>query len=267
MKIFKDLFTRFFYSVKPVFWIAYYSFLEALRNRLLLGIFCLIIPLIAGAKVLDVYQFGQVKMIKDLGLFATSIFGLLIVFILSFEQIIPDIEKKSVYFILSRMGSRNSYILGRYLGIIATLTFYNTIMTVFLIVLLKFYSSYWFLELISAMAIYLLKQSLLTSMIVLFATFTSRIVVTSLGIFFYAIGHSYDFIRMFFESRENPTLMFLFEAVVFFFPDFSLFEPRLRVVHDIPIAPQAMLLVLLYSVFFSLFYLGVGGKILSRKDL
>jgi len=263
----QSIFHRVRNSVKPVFWIAYYSFLEALRNRLLLGIFCLILPLIAGAKVLDVYHFGQVKMIKDLGLFVTSMFGLMIVFILSLEQIIPDIEKKSVYFVLSRMGSRRSYLLGRFFGVITTLAFYNLIMTAFLIIILKIYSNYWFFELISGMSVYFLKQALLASMIMLLVTFASRIVVMSLGVFFYAIGHSYDFIRMFIESKESPALAFMFEAIVFFFPDFSLFEPRLRVVHDVPIAPQAMILVVLYSLFFSLFYLGLGGKLLSRKDL
>lgn len=263
----QSIFHRVRNSVKPVFWIAYYSFLEALRNRLLLGIFCLILPLIAGAKVLDVYHFGQVKMIKDLGLFVTSLFGLMIVFILSLEQIIPDIEKKSVYFVLSRMGSRRCYLLGRFFGVITTLAFYNLIMTAFLIIILKIYSNYWFFELISGMSVYFLKQALLASMIMLLVTFASRIVVMSLGVFFYAIGHSYDFIRMFIESKESPALAFMFEAIVFFFPDFSLFEPRLRVVHDVPIAPQAMILVVLYSLFFSLFYLGLGGKLLSRKDL
>jgi len=263
----KTILHRLRSSVEPIFWIAYYSFLEALRNRLLLGIFCLIVPLIAGAKVLDIYHFGQVKMIKDLGLFVTSVFGLMIVFILSLEQIIPDIEKKSVYFILTRMCSRRSYLLGRFFGVIATLAFYNLIMTAFLILILRIYSSYWFFELVSGMSVYFLKQALLTSMIMLLVTFASRIVVMSLGVFFYAIGHSYDFIRMFVESKENPHLAFLFEVVVFFFPDFSLFEPRLRVVHDVPIAPQAMALVALYALFFSLFYLGLGGKLLSRKDL
>lgn len=263
----KTILHRLRSSVEPIFWIAYYSFLEALRNRLLLGIFCLIVPLIAGAKVLDIYHFGQVKMIKDLGLFVTSVFGLMIVFILSLEQIIPDIEKKSVYFILTRMCSRRSYLLGRFFGVIATLAFYNLIMTAFLILILRIYSSYWFFELVSGMSVYFLKQALLTSMIMLLVTFASRIVVMSLGVFFYAIGHSYDFIRMFVESKENPHLAFLFEVVVFFFPDFSLFEPRLRVVHDVPIAPQAMVLVALYALFFSLFYLGLGGKLLSRKDL
>jgi len=254
-------------KTRSIFWIAYYTFLEALRNRLLLGILCLILPLIAGAKVLDVYQFGQVKMIKDLGLFVTSSFGLLIVFVLAFEQLIPDIERRSIYFILSRMGSRRAYLLGRFLGICTTLAFYHFVMVTFLVVLLWFYSGFCFWELFSGAFIYLIKQFLLTSMILMFATFTSRIVVMSLGIFFYSLGHSFDFIRMFFESSQNPVLMFLFEVFAFFFPDFSLFEPRLRVVHDVPIPPQAMVLVILYSLFFSLFYLGIGGKILSRRDL
>ena len=174
--------------MKTSLWIGYYGFLETVRNRLLLGILVMVLPVFAGAWMMDVYNLDlQVKFIKDLGLTIVSGFGLLIVLVISLDQILPDLEKRTVYFVLTRSPSRLHYILGRFLGVTASLGFYHLVMTGSLFLFLRLYFGHWFLELPTGVFIVFLKQTLLISIILLLCTFSSKIVVLSLGTLVYVL--------------------------------------------------------------------------------
>jgi ABC-type transport system involved in multi-copper enzyme maturation permease subunit len=254
--------------VKAALWIGYYSFLETVRNRLLLGILVMVLPVFAGAWMMDVYHLDlQVKFIKDLGLGVVSGFGLLIVLIISLDQILPDLEKRTVYFILSRSPSRLNYILGRFFGVAASLAFYHLIMTGCLFLFLRLYFQHWFWELPLGGVIVFLKQTLLVAVILLLCTFSSKIVVLSLGTLVYVLGHFFDVFRMWAVRKANVLLQFAVEGLAFLFPDFSLFEPRISVVHDLPIAAGPLLTLAGYTLLLSLFYLIIGARLLDSRDL
>ena len=233
-----------------------------------MGMLVLVIPLMVSSWLLDVYQLGfQVKMVKDLGLNLMSGFGLLIVVFLSLDQIIPDIERRSIYFILSRVIGRNSYIFGRFVGMVATLAFFHGIMSIALLVLLRIHDGAWFWEIPLGAFVVFLKQTVLVSIILFLATFTTKIVIISLSVLVYVLGHSLDIFRMLAEKKGSLFLGYLVEGFAFFIPDFSLYELRVMVVHEVPIQSSAVLLLSVYSLGLSLFFLSIGGKILPRRDL
>ncbi|MBF0499890.1 MAG: hypothetical protein HQM09_07145 [Candidatus Riflebacteria bacterium] len=255
-------------TVRSIFWVAYYGFLEALRNKFLLGMFCLAVPLTVSSWLLDTYQLGfQVKIVKDISLNVISGFGLLIVFLMSLDQIIPDIERRSVYFILSRLPDRLAYLLGRFLGVAATLFFYHSLFAFFLIFLLKFHDNAWFWEILPGAFVVFLKQCCLLSIIMMLATWTTKIVVISCGTMIYVVGHSFEIMRMLAEKNGSFPARIITEGLAFLIPNFSLFEMRVLVVHEIPLRAEAVGLLFLYSVFVVAFFLSLGGWSLSRRDL
>jgi ABC-type transport system involved in multi-copper enzyme maturation permease subunit len=254
--------------MQSTLWIGYYSFLEAVRNRLLLGILVMVLPLFFTAWMLDVYHLDlQVKFVKDIGLNVISGFGLLIVVILSLDQLIPDLERKTIYFILTRMPSRQKYLLGRFFGVSASLAFYHLLTGGAIFLFLRAYFGAWFWELPVGAFIIFLKQAVLIAVILFLSTWLSKIVILSLGTLIYVLGHFIDVFRMWADRKGNALLSMVIEGVAFVLPDFSLFEPRISVVHEIQISLEPFLFVTVYATFISLFYLGIGGWILSRRDL
>jgi len=255
-------------SLSAMLWIGWYGFLETLRNRLLLGVALLVLPMLGASLLLNTYDLGfQAKIVKDIGLNIISVFGLFIVLILSLDQIIPDIERRSIYFVLTRMTRRDIYLFGRFLGVAASLAFYQTIMGGLLVLLLYSQTGLWYDELAVGIFVLFLKQCVLLSVILTLATFTSKIVIMSLGILIYSLGHTYDIFRMLAEKQSNTLLSWFIECVAFFLPDFSLYEIRINIVHELPFQASSLAILAVYTCALCMFYLALGGNILSRRDL
>ncbi|MDD2999317.1 MAG: hypothetical protein EOM80_13850 [Erysipelotrichia bacterium] len=255
-------------TLKAAFWISWYTFLEALRSRLLLGIFVLLIPLAASAWMLDFYQIGfQVKLVKDIGLSLMSLFGLLIVIFMSLEQIMPDLEKRSIYFLLTRCQDRRAYLIGRFAGVVSTLALFHGLMGFVLMLLLRWHDGAWFWEIPLGSLLLLLKQSVVVAIILMLAIVTTRIVVMSSAVLFYVLGHSQDIARMLLQRKQIPALNWLLEGITLLIPDFGLYEMRLTVIHDLPIHLGALGFLTFYTAMACMLYLTFGSWLLTRRDL
>ncbi len=250
------------------FWIGYYAFVDALRNRLVLGLLVLALPLLGVGWMLRANQIDlQVQIIKDLGLNLQAGFGLLVLFVLVLDQIFPDLERKSVYFVLTRMPSRQGYLAGRFLGIAATLVFCHVVLGGFLLAYLRVGFGRWFPEVLLGALVIWMKQCVLAALVILLAAAASKIVVLSLGTLLYVVGHLFDVMRLWTERQGGGLAAIGLELVAFVLPDFSLFETRLLVVHELPVSITPLAMIAAYSFVLILVYIGLGGRLLARRDL
>src|SRR5204863_7898301 len=73
---------------------------------------------------------GQdIKIIKDLGLAAMSIFGLFIAVFIGIGLVSKEVERRSIYSLLSKPIRRQEFIVGKYLGLVLTLLVNLSVMT------------------------------------------------------------------------------------------------------------------------------------------
>jgi len=100
--------------------IAKYTLIEQIRNRLYL------IILFFGAAILGfsilmgaLAPSHRVRVIFDLGLVTLELFGMLTAVFGAVTLVLQEIESKTIYLILTRPINRATYILGRFLGLIA----------------------------------------------------------------------------------------------------------------------------------------------------
>ena len=74
---------------------------------------------------------GQdVKIIKDLGLAAIATFGLLIAVFIGIGLVWKEVERRSIYSLLSKPIRRSEFIIGKYAGLALTLFVNVAVMTV-----------------------------------------------------------------------------------------------------------------------------------------
>jgi len=99
------------------------------------------------------------------------------------------------------------------------------------------------------------------------AACSTKIITVSLSVLFYVIGHGLDIFRMLAERKGNLLLAWLSDIFIFILPDFSLYETRVMVMHEIPARGSALLLLGLYTMAAVFFYLSLGGAALNRRDL
>src|SRR5260370_25105905 len=102
--------------------IARNAFREAVRDRVLYNLVVFALLLIAGAIFLGELSAGQeAKIIVDLGLSAILLFGVFIAVFVGVGLVYKEIERRTLYAILSKPVGRGEFLLGKYLGLCLTL--------------------------------------------------------------------------------------------------------------------------------------------------
>src|SRR5438045_1071746 len=119
--------------------IALNVFKESVRDKVLYNLVFFAVMLIAVSYLLGELTAGQdVKIIKDLGLAAMSVFGLFIAVFIGIGLVSKEVERRSIYSLLAKPISRQQFILGKYLGLVLTLLVNISAMTAALFAVLAF---------------------------------------------------------------------------------------------------------------------------------
>ena len=111
--------------------IAENTFRETIRDRVLYNILFFALGMIILSLVVSQWSLGEeVKILKDFGLSIMSLFGLLIGIFIGVGLIFKEIEKKTIYVIISKPIHRYQFILGKYFGLLLTLLVNIIIMSI-----------------------------------------------------------------------------------------------------------------------------------------
>lgn len=102
--------------------IAHNTFREATRDRLLAGVIGAGILLLAATQLLSPLAMGEGRRLTvDLGLSGISWLGLLVVLLVGTSLVAKELERRTIFNLLSRPISRPSYLVGKWVGLSATL--------------------------------------------------------------------------------------------------------------------------------------------------
>src|SRR5215510_968439 len=107
------------------------TFREAVRDSVLYNLIVFVLLLVASAPL-----FGQISIdierlvLVNVGLSSISLFGVIIAIFIGIGLVSKEIEKKTLYTILSRPVRRWEFIVGKYFGLLLTLVINTALMTV-----------------------------------------------------------------------------------------------------------------------------------------
>ena len=128
-------------SVRTIAVVAGAVFKESVRDRVPYPMVAFATLLIAASYLISQLTAGQdLKIIKDLGLAAISWFGLLIAVFIGIGLVSKEVERRSVFGVLSKPISRGQFVLGKYFGLVMTLVVNLAVMT------LAFYAVLFYLD-------------------------------------------------------------------------------------------------------------------------
>src|SRR5579864_2294272 len=102
--------------------IAFNTFRETVRDRVLYNLVFFALLLVATAPLLGQISIGvQRVLLVNLSLTAISIFGTVISIFVGISLVSKEIEKRTLYPVLSRPVGRGEFIVGKYFGLSGTL--------------------------------------------------------------------------------------------------------------------------------------------------
>lgn len=93
------------------------SYREAVRARVLLGLFALALATTGYALVVGAYTAkNQLRVVSDLGAATISLYSIIVAVVLGATSLYRELELKTLFPILARPVSRTEYLTGKYLG-------------------------------------------------------------------------------------------------------------------------------------------------------
>lgn len=248
--------------------IAHNTFRESIRDKVLYVLLFFEAVSILGAKALGWISVGQdVKIVKDISLASVSLFGVLIAIFVGTSLVYKEIDKRTLYTIVSQPLHRYEFVLGKYFGLMALLALTTAIMGVssalYIVLLggevdLVFWTAivltYWKLLLVTAFAVLM---SSLSSPIL------GAIIVFCLYVFGHATGVFHDLPPQF-DGTHAKTIL---EAVYYIIPNLSNFDIRSEAANGVPVDPLYVLWVLGYGTAYTALMLILAGLAFQEKDL
>src|ERR1700682_44246 len=205
--------------------IARNAFREAVRDRVLYNLIIFALLLIAGAIFLGELSAGQeAKIIVDLGLSAILLFGVFIAIFVGVGLVYKEIERRTLYAILSKPVGRGEFLLGKYLGLCLTLFVNVSIMGLGLSLALIFLKR-GFDPLIAriwpAILLIYLELMILTGVALLFSSFSSPALSALLTFFIFVIGHFSSDLKSLSSSMGSRSASWLFAAIYYLLPNLA----------------------------------------------
>jgi len=240
---------------------------EALRNRILYLLFFFAAVLVVSSWIISELTVGDaLKIIKDLGLGSIHFLGVLITIFIGIGLVFRELEKRTVFIILSKPVHRFEFLLGKFAGLAVTLLLVLTgLVSVFYVVLfLKGDPNPKFL-----LAFYLmyLEWLMIAGIAVLFSSFSTPLLSVMLALASFFAGHLSASLLLLQKRIDSEPINALLSALYYMLPNLEFFNIRSQMVHDFPIAGRYYAEVTLYWVLYLGTLLFFSIRIFQKKDL
>jgi ABC-type transport system involved in multi-copper enzyme maturation permease subunit len=250
--------------------IARNTFREAVRDRVLYNLIAFAL-LLSGAAIF----IGQISIdierlvVINLGLTAVSLFGIVIAIFIGIGLVSKEIEKRTLYTMLSRPVRRWEFIVGKFFGLAGTLVV-NTFFMAIGVFGALLYVAHRFTRpdalIFVALYFVILEFLIICSLSLLFSSFSTPLLSAVFTFSLFVIGSFADDLRRFASLTSGMTRWFA-TAAAYLVPNFSALNVISTVAHQQPIGWQLVLQNTLYAVFYTAMVLSGAVLIFERRNL
>lgn len=250
--------------------VAFNTFREAVRDRVLYNLIAFAV-LLSGAAILV----GQISIdierlvVVNLGLTAVTLFGVVIAIFIGIGLVSKEIDKRTLYTVLSRPVRRWEFVVGKFFGLTGTLlvnTFFMAI-GVFLALLYvahRFERTDW--GILAALYFIVLQFLIVCSLALLFSSFSSPLLAAVFTFALFVIGNLAEDLRGF-AGVTQGLAGWTATAVAYLVPNFSALNVINQVAHGEAVSGRLILYNSLYALLYSAMAISGAVLIFQRRNL
>jgi ABC-type transport system involved in multi-copper enzyme maturation permease subunit len=252
------------------------TFRENIRDKVLYNLILFALLMIVSSFLLGQLTLGfEDKVIVDLGLSSISIFGTLIAIFIGISLVYKELERRTVYVLLSKPVRRWEFILGKYLGLLFTLFVNVSVMTVGLALILSRAGGTTLqncARLVPAVYLIFLSLALVTAVALLFSAFSTPALSALFTLFVWIIGHFNADLVQFARLAKSGAAEFVSRVLYYALPNISNFTAvdSRNVIQNAasyePLRAGAVGWATVYAVLYCTILLAVTVAIFSRRD-
>lgn len=252
----------------PVLAIARATMTEARRNRVTwsLVFFCLVM-LLTSFLFQEVTIAAFDRVVRDVGIAAINIFGILLGAFLSVGVLGRDLDRRTVYVLVGKPISRFQYLLGRALGVWAAVVLSLLLMVVVFIFACWAYGSSITPILFQGVFLIFVEVFVIVAIGVMASCFLGQLVAGFFTISAFFIGHfSQD---IYFAGRRSASLLArgLSAGIYFALPDLERLNLKTEVSALTDVAMTRVAASAAYGLLYAMLFLLVAALVFERRDL
>ncbi len=240
---------------------------ESIRNKILYAILAFALFVIGLTYFIADLSVGEfTRIIADVGLACIHVFGVIMAVFIGITLISQEVERRTIYLILSKPVPRWEFVLGKVLGLCGTLAFVTTVMALVLFGIHALYGRVPEVGIFLAAAGIYMELVLLICLASLFSTFTTPILSAIFTLSMFLLGHlSKDLI--FFGARAGSALVRQGAKILFYLlPNLELFNLKNEVVYGEARSCALLAYASAYLLFYCAAVLLLASLLFSRKD-
>lgn len=249
--------------MKTLFALTKNTFREAVRDRILLVIVFFAVAFVLSAQLMAELSARQNdRIITDFGLAMINIFGVLITLFTGTTLIHKEIERKTIFTLLSKPIPRGTFILSKFFGLGAILALATLLMSGIFFLLAPPT-----IPVIIALAMMYLSFMLLLAIVLFFSSFMSPVLVAFASLITYVIGYITTDAKIFAEYNEvSPFFKSFANGLYYAWPNFELLNLKNMVLYGFQFTPLDAVYTVLMTVVFIFVLLYSGVLIFSKKE-
>jgi ABC-type transport system involved in multi-copper enzyme maturation permease subunit len=240
---------------------------EAIRNKLLYTLLFFAIVLIATGVLVSTLSYVEgERILQDVGLAAIRLMSVGIGVFVGVGLIHGEVERRTIYTILSKPVSRVEFLLGKYVGLVFTTWLMLGVMGVAFAVVSLGYGAPLDGGHLTAFGLIAMELVVMVAIATLFSSFTTPMLASLFTVGVYLLGHlSRDLRQLGLQAQIDalkPIASFLFEVL----PDLESFNVTTEAVHQLPIATSEVAWAVLYGFAYATGLLVFASYLFSRRD-
>jgi len=246
--------------------IANNTFREAIRDKILYAILFFALLILFVSMALGEMSLGHaLKITKDMGLTSISLFGILIAIFTGVSLVHKEIDKRTIYTIISKPIYRFHVILGKYLGMVSTAFVQFFALTLIFTLLFFLQQQYIDFTIYQALFLYWMEIMLIISIALCCSAFTTPFFSGIFTFSIFLIGRLMPDIELVLLKTENPVVWVVLKAATGL-PNLQLLNIGERVVHQEIVPLGDILSLTLYSLSYIGIFLLLSILFFSRRD-
>jgi ABC-type transport system involved in multi-copper enzyme maturation permease subunit len=253
-----------------IYYIALNTFREALRDRVLYNLVAFAVLMCGTAILVGQISFGIEKLVViNLGLTAVSLFGVVISIFIGIGLVSKEIEKRTLYTLLSRPVRRWEFVVGKFVGLVGTL-FVNTFFMAIGLLGAMLYVAHHFEKpdgwVLVAVYFIVLQFVIVTALALLFSSFSSPLMSAVFAFSLFIVGAFAEDLRGFAGMTRGIT-RWIATTAAYLVPNFSALNVITSVAHEQPVSGQLIFYNTVYALIYATMAICGAVLIFERRNL
>jgi len=254
-------------SLGRIWAIAINTVREAIRHRVLYTLVFFALALIGtGVLLASLSYVERGRILQDVGFAAIRIFSVAIAIFVGIHLVHREIDRRTIFTILSKPIARTEFLLGKYLGLVLTLWLQIAVMSLGFVVVSLLSDAKVGAAHAAAIGLIGAEVAVVVAMALLFSSFTTPMLASLFTAGLWLIGQLSRDLRALGAQGNSETIRHATEALYRALPDFQAFDLAAQAARGLVIARSDVLLPLAYAAGYATLVLVAATWIFERRD-